>query len=931
MTSQFQYQGCLQELGQAFNLLKGLDIYPYGVGRLYPSERMPLRQFPVQFEHLKSQWHPLEVSFHSTASSLIERLSPYRVVPLLFDGAEFNIQPGRLLSIDQKTYYRQMSEWLGIELHEEGSYLLFDLKRTDGRADHEVTVKPTRRYFDRNWHLTNDWRKTSAKLRPGKRIHDDDQHDAWITAEMAQHYVDAFYEFGTHFMSAIEWGDRLLQVVTLQPEFSAKIESYWQQVGNGNLIKDTDVMLFGTFLGYPYAREVSRIVSIAGDQHLDVSVAKGEWSDTSCLNASSILARFQPSRDFATHALLEWDKSTPIAVELISLARFLEYFRAINFERVLRGALMQRWGHLVQLPLRRMPSVERAIATSVLPKDTVPVNFGQRILLYGDHLDVYNASLFVPNQQSVIACHRVFSVRGKQSQDISSNLALWAQYFDAEPSSHQAAILRLSEEQFEQPTIVCQTMVGAVILENATTTARDVVVDGIRFTDTDPDTASGYSRVRVRGDLHSINDQALTNVLPCLRAALRCAALSLDIASFDTQKRHSAVSFAGWLADMLPEQSDHIEIRQLRTWSLYLSRIEALEFNEWTTFESEIRQQICQDLSEIASFAIATDEKLRTYNPRLWDKSHLIDSLTNNVTDELGGDILEQIRSFRNNISEKYCTLLEATLTINEAVMQQAVQKHQISTVALAESVAALEPAFKQLKLLPARGIILDVIISAYSQESVCVINANLLNDSQDWLVEIALEFARYEFEVCNRLLQLETCERLFCTIEDLSHNIAQIELGLLAIDKDSLSTRPFPVENADLRKALIAEGQMSTEAVAAIDHLLQVWDVFVSTRSTAYAARSAYCGIRMEMWEAGERFTDCGIATATGITHSVAYQLNQEEYHLLAILGKVLRCQRAMLAATGQNYPKQLHIGQFELGEIGYAIRLQNEQLLVQ
>lgn len=913
--SQVRLEGV--RLGDAVNLLHGADLASItGASSLRPPARASLRRFAVDAGRLAEPgWGPPTVTIHHDVASLAARLSIYRVERRLFDGPEFSIRPGALLRSGEGRAESQcrLGEVLGVELAEGRSYLLFELRRIDGRADHEVTAEPTCRFFDRKWHLTPEWRAAKSQLRPGRRIHDGNQHDAAITAVMAQSYLDCFYAFGTHFVSAVEAGDTLIQVIALRPESRAEVSRYWRQMGGGSAVEGTAALTFALFARPVHAMETGQIVSLAGDPQLPASIARGTWSDPGIPEKPSLLAVFRCGREAAYRSLAEFGATAPVGMELTSIARFMEFFRALNFERVFRGAMLQRWGDSVHLTLRRLPSVEKSIAT-VTHEDTPVTALVDRVPDF----------------------HRVLHLRGRNPHRLPAPAKTrLAQFLDAEPACHQASVMRLPDEMFVHGGILCQTMAGALILENESGSERDAVVDGLRFTAAGPDPATGWPRVRVRGDMHALHIRDLIEVLPAIQTALGATSATLShIEAADERGRADAASFAEWLASLLPANADDPEIRRLRVIALYLSRIESgLPIGRILHGEPSARMH--HYFAGISAAAIEADAQLRDYGAQLRARARSAAPRAGASLCMEEGGALARFRSLSRRMSNHYGMLLEEVYRAHLDVLGLATRTQRVSAVALAKALAELRTAFAGRELGPASSRILQAIACApCSQQQLPRSEDNLLGRRREEPVNAAFKFAAREARLRAHMAQLDAINELCDVLADGPAALDAAERGLAAAGA-VVAEEPRGDVSA-LRTTMMMDnlhsGGMKLERP--LNALMEAWAQFDAARHDFLAARGASCRVRMEIWhhwllDHGEIPQSGGAARSDdGSAGAAQYQLQLEYFRLLFILGLSLRHQQAALRSAGLSSPAASP-GSFELGALGHLMALQGALLV--
>ncbi len=570
------------QLGQGINLLYGGRGDEFGPGSLHLAGQQYLRLIALQPMPASSNWQELCVTVHDDVAGLVDRLWSCHVAPHRHDGAGFEVRPAALIDdADRAARTAFLSERLGIALAEGQTYLLLELHRTDGRADHEVTARPPRRFFDREWHLLADWRRAAARLRPGQRVHDGFCHDAIVTAAEAQCYVDAFYRFGTHFVSAVETGDRLVQLVALKPESARWITAYWRRAGAGQPVHGDAAMAFAAFLAPDHAREAGPILSLAGDPDLPRTLAQGAWNDAVSIAGVSLAAPFRSGSRRAGEVLAGFAASAAVHTELTSMALFTEFYRAINFERILRGALVQRWGDRVHLPVRRMPEFTCDVAIAA-------------------------ASPCPP----VAGCRRVLRLKRGDGAALSDLQPPLAQLIDAAACSSHALQIRRADALFEQAPFACQTMAGVVILENLSGTRRDTFLDGLRFSSV-PQPNAAEVRVTLQGDAHVLPPDQVPRLLPDIRDALLEVAAALPQAGPDEATRRAAAAFAGWLANCLAAAPPTPGIEPVRALAHYITAAAAMPLPDPLHLPAETCRALHDRFVELGSIAIEADEVVR--------------------------------------------------------------------------------------------------------------------------------------------------------------------------------------------------------------------------------------------------------------------------------------------------------------------------------
>jgi hypothetical protein len=884
-----------------------------------------LRCFPVEPNSLAGprRWCPVEVTAHRDWKSLVEYLSPYRVERLLLDGPEFNVVPG-VLCDDPGLQRSRLGASLGVELCEERAYVLIRLRRVDGRAEHEVTARPTRRFFDRMWHLDPAWRKASARVKPGRRIHDADMHDAVVSADEAQRYVDLFYDFGTHFTSAVDLGDILLQLVELEPGSTADVLDAWTRLGNGGPVLGDDALGFGRYLSPLHATRVGPILSLAGDPALPNTVGSGAWSDTGSPDRANLLALFLKDEATVASCLSTFEAVAPVGVELTSLARFMEYFRAINFERVLRGAMLQRWAGRCQLPLRRMPSIDRALEESLLQGGTLPTAAEGKVLLYGDALPVQDRRGLSEGDTRVLGCHRVMSFVGHRGPVHLRNAGLLAQIIEGPSGCHRAAVLRMPAGEFNDSTMACQTMVGAFILENETSGEPNAVVDGLRFENDSSGGGPGKARVRVRNDLHALDPEKAAELLPSITGALESASVALSAAGGDAPPREGVASFAEWIAGLLPEVSPAREIQESRALALYLARVGACISKGDAIAGNGASVRLLEVARQMSAFAAAADRLIRR-------RDELMPRGVHGARAAAAGSLCEEtltlreLAALRQDATRCYVGLLDEIQSAGADGLGAAREMRKDASRELLTAASAVTAQEIPARLEPPGKAVFDAMVSAPSDGPVPRYDRVLSQHVREKTGADALEFTGRESRARLRAAQLRAI-RVAC--DELKAGADSAGTTALTLSKlvklEDWARESEPLARRDLRRVLEPSDGTATDG-SVLDHLLDAWERFEGARDRLAAVERAHLGCRMERWFHSVFRSAAPPLERLGLT-GVLHRQQIERFRLLAVLAKTLGHQRAALRTAGCTGPSC--DCRLEPGSMGGMLAYQNSAL---
>src|SRR5688572_1062140 len=207
------------QLGQAANLLYGYQPvwdpsgsvnYPFFAPTVASTTLIP----PVFVPPASPGWssYPL-ITLHTSPSDLLSAIYKYDVAPMTLDPAGVSVPVGSLAlgDADSANALKAAGAFLGLDLTATQSYMLVTFERIDGSAQHPFVSEPSS--VDRSTYLSAAALSTIGGLTPAQAPKKGSVlYDSKLTAAEAGAYVTAIYQLGTHFVTEITTGDRLIQV-----------------------------------------------------------------------------------------------------------------------------------------------------------------------------------------------------------------------------------------------------------------------------------------------------------------------------------------------------------------------------------------------------------------------------------------------------------------------------------------------------------------------------------------------------------------------------------------------------------------------------------------------------------------------------------------------------------------------------------------------
>jgi hypothetical protein len=555
-------------LGATANLLLGLrpvwDPREGGGSPLIfpPAEALVTFAADVGGDEQGQTWTMPTVSVHGDPGSLAAAAFDHRVAGLAVGPLMAGAEAARFLGVDPDG---------GL------AYLLVSVRRTGDECAHEAVTRPPRRSFDRGAHLTRAGQRAEARLRPGPRR--GAPNAARLGAGDGQGYLDFFAEFGTHFVARVWHGDALLQAfaferATLAAQMRA---SDWPA---GEPVLDGERALACAQLvatGRP-----GPIVNLNANPEVADSLRAGEWHDEG-MGRDCLLAPFAERGTRALALLPSAPGSEPVALELTTIARFLERYRGANWERLLTGALHQRFGDALDLPLAASSGAADTGEQMLLRGPPQCFDAGRELATYQERIRGRDLSGLPPRLQSTtVLCQTLELEEAERIRVPGGRVTLVARALSTRGSSTRGApSIVVDDAAFDSFTLIADRIDGMVTVANASDTVRRTVIDGFVL-----ETASD-GLPRVASCAHAPAADDIARIAPLLAVSLRTAERLLCLTSADAERELAvALDQLAWIrglpathvvharAGALHEQALRIATRiGAPGWQLYLSEV----------------------------------------------------------------------------------------------------------------------------------------------------------------------------------------------------------------------------------------------------------------------------------------------------------------------------------------------------------------------
>lgn len=876
----------LPKIGEAINLLSLLHKNSLGFNQFNKPIEMALKQFELnEFPENSFDWGPLKVTVHHGAQSLLDHVSLYKVSPLFSEDNEYKLSPD-MFGETINNFFKQHEQKFGISLKRDSYYMMFELSRIKIQAEHEVTAQPSRAYFNRDIHLTNDWKLKSRQLRPGTRVQENDEHDTIISVSQSQKYLDSFYSYGTHFVSAIEIGDKLLQVIELKDHVSKQTYEYWNELGKGNAVMGTEALNFKLFTSENFAETVGDIVSFGEDQGLVPIINNGLWKDSNSVSGNSLMAIFNADERLIESLNSKLTSVIPIKIELTSLARFMEYFRAINFQKILKGALLQRWGTIVQSPIKRMTKTINRIDLKVL-NESRSFCIDNTNFIYGDKITEQDFYIAEQNKNNINSCHRIVSLHETLSlENISTNII--TQLLDTNSISNETSSLILSDIDFDSTTIVCEQMDGILILKNKSETKKDTIVNGLRFSNIKNDDSEW--KIFIKEDIHKIDLNKIEALLPCIHITLITIQAKLACPKITATQREEAISFVKWITTLLPFDSEIENVRKLYLLAKHLSKVESIECNCSIIFDASVLEISYNFFMKISTIVIQPEFSIVG---RILDFKEETGLLT--IVD------FNKIRQYQVKLSEFYLSMLSQLHVALKNKMAELDLSLNLAKERIFKGIDKYKEVFKDNEVSPSSRVLFDGILAGITGHSFTYNNEELRDNYDDESVITASDFANHQNIFYQLFQQMDSINTIYNDFNSGKIKYNTDLLDQLPESHERKILEPFSLPN--MRRTFINSGAIALEEKE-VDLLLSLWDDFEKERIRNLISKECILSLFFEL---GYLSIPNQEVSFYSDTTNINYKTDLECFKINTILNKIVRLQEAAASFENIYIPKNL------------------------
>jgi MAC/Perforin domain len=554
-------------IGSTTNLLRGLNSnWDPSIGQLdilYPAKQLAMDARIFNITGARNKWSFPSVTLHENALDLLDHLIPYQIAnPSSIDSPSMGAGALLIGMKNNQLPLQQLSKTLGVDLGDANlRYALVRIDRKDGRDQHEarkndIFLHVLPKNINPNYQLSEKFISASRQLPHAHGL----KKETGLNLKKATRILEFFEEFGTHYISGIDFGDTILQVFSYSIE---KFEKIKQAYANGNPFSDLNVSYFMQYTTnsatgiFGYVAQYGHIICLSHSEKFKATLNKNAWHEPLWSNKNSVFALLSNLSAHITYDDLNKDfiEQVPTNIQLTSLFMMIEQKRALLAQRIFKGASIQKYRTTIKANLL----VHDADAfNQMLPNEQL-VSFlsTPKINLYKARLDLSELQFVAPNQiKEVTLFANVLSAEPKNKNPMvipGKKINLVAQTIDMRAEG-QAKAIKIDDETFASLEIACNEFLGTLTIENASGTAYTVITDGLKFGLREQDTGM---MPFVESDIRTILPKCLPLLINNMWLSMTFAeAVINDQTQSNSQLQLFIIQYLQWLAKVISAHTE---------------------------------------------------------------------------------------------------------------------------------------------------------------------------------------------------------------------------------------------------------------------------------------------------------------------------------------------------------------------------------------
>ena len=543
-----------------------------------PNAPMQPQQLPVVTEH--GDWSYPIITLHDNPISLVTELLGYKVEHPSIETTPPDLPAGALalFSPSGEATRTELSKTLGVSLDNPSlRYALVKLERCDKTIYHTTTetgILMTVNALNPNPEIgvNSNFMRTLARLRHFS-VHSDKDDIAQLKADDANAYLDAFSNWGTHFVSSVTVGDHIIQVFAYDAERFERVKQPYKDPDNklsGPTAINFQYFTTDASTGhFGYVSEYGKLLCLSNSNTFKQSQQAGEWIESFWSKHDSVFQAFTENSKVSLDNLNKrFTEQAPVMVKLGPLTTFTEYKRTAVWRRVLKGALSTVFGDSVNVGFSKFDTTDYS---QILPEDqpgVLSTIASPTINVFKSRLDLAQMQLVAQNEvESFITFGYVVAACSDKPMSLpGTSVQLFGYTLDMRTIGNPN-VITLTDQGYDGITIGCDKFLGAASFRNAAGSKHMVVVDGLRY-------ELEQGTVRVTGDVRT---PPPTDTLEKLKDSIEFsltfaeAVLGLQTGDAERDPTHQLVrSYLSWVGRIIPSDTQDEQLLAMRVHALDL-------------------------------------------------------------------------------------------------------------------------------------------------------------------------------------------------------------------------------------------------------------------------------------------------------------------------------------------------------------------------
>ena len=503
-----------------------------------------------------------------------------------------------------------------------GGFALVRVRRVDGETYHPSApdgvlsyVLPTR--------LPKNFQKAASELKRFN-IRETTFTPDTLAAEDARDYLDYFYRNGTHYVTGAATGDELFQVFRFAPAAWQEIKKTYDQFPGK--LSGPSAVLFIQYTApyapgnYGYTTGHGKLLCLSGCGQLADDLKAGKWTDPVYSGKESI---FTPFRMDAPMSLADLDAhytgTTAVEIHLTSLTVIMEYSRRMIWERVFKGAILQKYPQDVRpdfhvyYPEQYWRKLRQSSPSATLSTLCTPV-----IDLYTPVTDLKELKFAAREvTEKLTLTTQVWTHSGEAAATLPGNdVTVNAQIIALEGGD--APKITLTDRAFDRFTLYNQHCYGAMVVGNASGDRHITLCDGLIYEFAE--TSDSRYRVRVARKISTPVQDASVKEPDRLADGIQFLYAFSESMSGILEAEEPAAALLResfrWVTQLIPETCDRKEWLELRLKSLDLLHTDRKSY--LGTFVPVLTEEAYQEeIDKILAYIDVINRKIDTYQRQI--------------------------------------------------------------------------------------------------------------------------------------------------------------------------------------------------------------------------------------------------------------------------------------------------------------------------